>query len=154
MWALLAALLASVTLMGALVETATSAGATVLTKPLDAADARRMLGTLSGGAHDVFSGIAVAGSRGTFSTVSRTRVFMRPFGPDTAAAYVDTGEPMDKAGGYGIQGLGAALVERIDGDYYSVVGFPVGAFLDVLERAGWRAAFGRVWPIEGSGCLE
>lgn len=121
----------------------------VLTKPTDRDDACRMLEALSGGAHDVLSGIAVSCGGGTVSAVARTRVFMRDFGPDTAAAYVDTGEPMDKAGGYGIQGLGAALVARIDGDYYSVVGFPVGAFLDLLERSGWRAAFGRLMPVGG-----
>jgi septum formation protein len=73
---------------------------------------------------------------------------MRDYGLETAVAYVATGEPMDKAGGYGIQGLGAALVARIDGDYYSVVGFPVGAFLDLLERTGWRAAFGVLVPLD------
>jgi septum formation protein len=121
----------------------------VLTKPADAADARRMLMALSGGSHEVLSGIAVAGPRGTVSTVARTRVHMRDFDEATAAAYVATGEPLDKAGAYGIQGLGAALVARIDGDYYSVVGFPVGAFLDLLERAGWRAAFGTLTPVSG-----
>jgi septum formation protein len=120
----------------------------VLTKPRDEADARRMLETLSGGSHEVLSGIAVAGPRGTVSAVSRTRVHMRSYPPETAAAYVATGEPLDKAGAYGIQGLGAALVARIDGDYYSVVGFPVGTFLELLERSGWRAAFGTLAPID------
>ena len=96
----------------------------------------------------LLSGIAIAGPQGTVSTVARTRVHMRAYPPETAAAYVDTDEPLDKAGAYGIQGLGAALVARIDGDYYSVVGFPVGAFLDLLERSGWRAAFGTVTPID------
>ena len=53
---------------------------------------------------------------------------------------------MDKAGGYGIQGLGSALVERIHGDYYSVVGFPVSAFLELLEEAGWQYQFGVLTP--------
>jgi septum formation protein len=111
-------------------------------KPADAAEARAMLRGLAGRAHDVLSGIALAGPHGTVSAVTRTRVWMRPFDDGVAAAYVATGEPLDKAGAYGIQGGGAALVERIDGDYYSVVGFPVAAFLDLLERAGWRFAFG------------
>lgn len=119
----------------------------VLTKPVDEADARRMLQGLAGGSHEVLSGIAIAYAGGTVSAVARTRVHMRDYGTETAAAYVATGEPMDKAGGYGIQGLGAALVARIDGDYYSVVGFPVATFLDLLERTGWRAAFGTLTRI-------
>ena len=75
---------------------------------------------------------------------------MRSYPPETVAEYVATGEPLDKAGAYGIQGLGAALVARIDGDYYCVVGFPVGAFLDLLERSGWRAAFGTLVPFDRS----
>lgn len=114
----------------------------VLAKPADAAGAREMLRGLSGREHEVLSGIALAGPHGTVSAVTRTRVWMRPFDAETAAAYVATGEPLDKAGAYGIQGGGAALVERIDGDYYSVVGFPVAAFLTLLEQAGWRFAFG------------
>lgn len=114
----------------------------VLSKPADEADARAMLERLAGRAHEVLSGVALAGPHGTVSAVARTRVSMRPFDAATAAAYVATGEPLDKAGAYGIQGAGAALVERIDGDYYSVVGFPVVAFLGLLERAGWRFVFG------------
>jgi len=122
----------------------------VLTKPTDEADARRMLEGLAGGSHEVMSGIAIAGPEGTVSAVSSTRVYMRSYLPETAAAYVATGEPLDKAGAYGIQGLGAALVARIDGDYYSVVGFPVVAFLELLERSGWRAAFGTLNPVDRS----
>jgi septum formation protein len=129
-------------------DTVVVAAGRVLTKPVDEADAVRMLQGLSGGSHEVLSGIAIASAGGTVSTVARTRVHMRDYGLETAVAYVATGEPMDKPGGYGIQGLGAALVARIDGDYYSVVGFPVGAFLDLLERTGWRAAFGVLVPLD------
>ncbi|HCO12551.1 MAG TPA: hypothetical protein DIT46_00105, partial [Gemmatimonadetes bacterium] len=65
---------------------------------------------------------------------------------NTSAAYVATGEPMDKAGGYGIQGLGASLVESIDGDYYAVIGFPVASFVDLLEAIGFRYDFGVIAP--------
>jgi septum formation protein len=128
-------------------------GDRVLAKPVDSDDAVRTLLSLSGRSHEVLSGLALVqadvhraadGSATTLTEVSRTVVRMRPFDEETARRYVGTGEPMVKAGGYGIQGLGAALVESIEGDYYSVVGFPVGAFLDLLERAGWRFAFGRL----------
>lgn len=117
-------------------------GDRVLSKPLDADDAVAMLERLSGGTHEVLSGLALSGRHGTVSTVARARVHMRAFDGETAEAYVATGEPLDKAGAYGIQGQGAALVEAIDGDYYAIVGFPVGAFFDLLERAGWRFDFG------------
>ncbi|MDA0328863.1 MAG: Maf family protein [Gemmatimonadetes bacterium] len=117
-------------------------GTRIVSKPKSASDAVAMLLSLAGRSHDVLSGLAIAGPHGVVSSVTRTSVYMRDFDAATATAYVATGEPLDKAGGYGIQGLGAALVERIEGDYYSVVGFPVGAFLDLLERAGWQGAFG------------
>ena len=120
----------------------------VLGKPSDDEDAVRMLLALAGGTHEVLSGIAVAGERGTFSAVGRAEVRFRAFGEEEARAYVATGEPHDKAGAYGIQGLGAALVEEIHGDYYTVVGFPIGRFLDVLRDAGWRYASGRLDPME------
>jgi septum formation protein len=116
----------------------------VLGKPQDASDATAMLLSLAGRTHEVLTAIALAGSHGVVSAVSRTAVRFRDFDADTAEAYVATGEPMEKAGAYGIQGLGAALVESIAGDYYCVVGFPVGAFLDLLARAGWRYEFGRL----------
>ena len=100
-----------------------------------------MLMRLAGGSHEVLSGIALRSGGRTLSEVARTTVRMRDFDEATARAYAATGEPMDKAGGYGIQGQGAALVESIDGDYYAVVGFPVAAFLRLLDRGGWRFDF-------------
>lgn len=116
----------------------------ILGKPSDADDAVAKLMMLAGRTHEVLTALALAGRHGTVSQVSRASVRFRDFDVDTARAYVDTGEPLDKAGAYGIQGLGAALIDSIAGDYYCVVGFPVGAFLDLLARAGWRYEFGRI----------
>ena len=118
----------------------------VLVKPTDSDAAVEMLVGLSGRRHEVLSGIALAGPHGVVSAVASTTVRMRRYDRVEAAAYVTTGEPMDKAGGYGIQGLGAALVDSIDGDYYAVVGFPVTAFLGLLEDAGFRYDFGAITP--------
>ncbi len=122
-------------------------GERVLAKPADEDEAVAMLRSLSGAAHEVLSGLALAWEGGTVSGVTRTAVRMRRFDEATARRYVETGEPMDKAGAYGIQGMGAALVEGIEGDYYSVVGFPVGLFLELLERVGWRFAFDSFVPL-------
>jgi len=116
----------------------------VLSKPNGVEDAVATLVSLASRTHEVFSGLALAGAHGTLTAVARAEVRFRSFDRGTARRYVDTGEPLDKAGAYGIQGLGAALVDSIDGDYYCVVGFPVGAFLDLLARAGWRYDFGRL----------
>ena len=118
----------------------------ILGKPKDEAAAIDMLSDLSGSRHEVLSGIAVAGPHGIISTVSTATVRMRTYDRNTSAAYVATGEPMDKAGGYGIQGLGASLVESVDGDYYAVIGFPVASFVDLLEAIGFRYDFGVIAP--------
>jgi septum formation protein len=116
----------------------------VMGKPDSDAEALAMLLALSGEAHHVFTGVALASPSGTVSRVVRTEVRFRDFDERTALAYVATGEPEDKAGAYGIQGLGAALVEEIRGDYYCVVGFPVAAVVDLLAETGWRYEFGRL----------
>lgn len=121
---------------------------TVLGKPVSAEDAVTMLLALSGREHRVLTGLALSGPNGTVSGVGRASVRFRAFGEAEARAYVATGEPMDKAGAYGVQGLGAALVEEIRGDYYSVVGFPVVVFLQLLRRSGWSYAFGRLEPLD------
>jgi len=135
---------------GALVvggDTVVVDGSTVLGKPADADEAVTMLRSLSGREHRVLSGVALCGPSGTVSAVGRAVVRFRSFGEADARAYVATGEPMDKAGAYGIQGMGGALVEEIRGDYYTVVGFPVGRFVELLARVGWRYAFGGLEPV-------
>jgi septum formation protein len=122
-------------------------GGRVLGKPADTEAATAMLLSLSGREHAVLSGIALAGPHGVVTATDRAVVRFRSFDRATAERYVATGEPMDKAGAYGIQGLGAALVESIEGDYYTVVGFPVQAFLGLVERAGWRYDFGRLTAV-------
>jgi septum formation protein len=118
----------------------------VLGKPRDETEAVSTLMTLAGRTHEVLTALALAGSHGIVSAVGRASVRFRDFEGDTASRYAETGEPFDKAGAYGIQGLGAALVDSIAGDYYCVVGFPVGVFIDLLARAGWRYEFGRLTP--------
>lgn len=119
----------------------------VLGKPTNREDAVATLMRLSGRQHEVHTGIALAEPNGfTAVTTSSTRVRFRSFDHTVARRYVATGEPFDKAGSYGIQDLGAALVDGIEGDYYTVVGLPVAALVRLLERAGWRYDFGSLAP--------
>ena len=109
----------------------------ILGKPLDDADARAMLARLAGRPHEVLTGVAVLDGRGLLvDTVVATRVRFRALTPAEIAAYVASGEPLDKAGAYGIQGLGGALVERIEGSYSNVVGLPLAETLALLDAAG------------------
>jgi septum formation protein len=115
----------------------------VLEKPVDAADALRMLRRLQGRVHQVITAIALKTPDSTLRATDVTAVTFRAADDDVLRAYVATGEPMDKAGAYGIQGYGAALVERIDGDFFGVMGLPVRLVLDLLARAGHPYRFGR-----------
>lgn len=119
-------------------------GETVLGKPGSDSEAVEMLGRLAGDEHSVYTGIALAGPDRMESAVERTRVWFRPLDPRECREYVATREPMDKAGAYGIQGFGAAVVERIEGDYFNVMGLPIQRLLELLRRFGWRYAFGRL----------
>ncbi len=123
----------------------------VLGKPEDEAAAVRMLMTLQSRTHTVMSGIAVASPGEVIrSAVECTEVTFRGMDEEEARAYVATGEPLDKAGAYGIQGLGASLVRRVRGDYFAVVGLPIPALLRVLESVGWSYSFGVLRPSVGS----
>lgn len=101
----------------------------VLGKPRDAADAVRMLRMLSGRTHAVYTGVALISAKdGRMKTIcEETRVTFRALSEEEILAYVKTGEPMDKAGAYGIQGKGGALVEKTEGDFQNVVGLPLDA---------------------------
>ena len=106
----------------------------ILGKPADEKDAFAMLKTLSGRVHEVFTGVCVIFANGRKERFfEETKVEFYELSDKEIADYIKTGEPMDKAGAYGIQGKGALLVKRIDGDYYNVMGLPVARLLRVLN---------------------
>lgn len=106
-----------------------------LGKPADETQAADMLRRLRGRTHEVLTGLAVLPPKGEVCTLcTRTRVTFRDFDEDELAAYLATGEPLDKAGAYGIQGHGALLIEGIEGDYYSVMGLPVAGLHVILRQ--------------------
>lgn len=111
----------------------------ILGKPQDEKDACRMLESLQGRAHQVFTGVAVLETkdgqiREKILHVEKTDVFVHSMTAEEIRRYVETGEPMDKAGAYGIQGRFAAFIEGIQGDYYNVVGLPVSYVYQVLKQ--------------------
>lgn len=115
----------------------------VLNKPASPADAERMLGELAGREHTVITAVALVRDAEVWERADQTRVRFRSLAPEMIKAYVATGEPLDKAGGYGVQGYGAALVERIEGDFFGVMGLPVRLVLELLEAAGAPYRFTR-----------
>jgi len=123
----------------------------ILGKPRDQTDATTMLARLSGRTHTVFTAVAVAHGGVTRSGVEEVDVTFRAIDADTIAAYIATGEPMDKAGAYGIQGFGAAIVERVDGDYFAVMGLPIGRTLELMREMGLAYRFGPVTMSAGGG---
>jgi septum formation protein len=114
----------------------------ILGKPADADEARRMLTALAGRTHTVFTAIAVARAGRVESAVETVAVAFRPLTAAEIDAYVATGEPLDKAGAYGIQGYGATIVERIDGDYFAVMGISLVRLVELFARVGVRYEFG------------
>lgn len=116
----------------------------VLGKPADAEDAARMLGMLSGREHTVITAVAVSRGRELRSAIEEVRVKVRRLRDDEIEAYIATGEPMDKAGAYGIQGFGATIVERIEGDYFSVMGLPLVRLVGLMRDVGVRYRFGEL----------
>ncbi len=108
----------------------------LLGKPEDTADAAAMLGRLSGRTHEVFTGVCVAARDREDVRVVRTAVGFRRLKEREIRAYVETGECLDKAGAYAIQGVGGALVDRVEGSYTNVIGLPLAVTLEMLEEVG------------------
>lgn len=121
-------------------DTIVVVGGRIFGKPQDEADAEKMLCELSGDVHQVMTGIAVVQGERVHSEVVITDVTMRDYGIDEIRAYIATREPMDKAGAYGIQGIGALLVSHISGCYNNVVGLPIARLAEVLtafDQSAW-----------------
>ena len=117
-------------------DTVVALDGTVLGKPVDEADAVRMLSALSGRRHQVYTGFTVLRGGEAHSESEETAVLFRQLTGEEIEQYVRTGEPMDKAGAYGIQGYGALFIEGIQGDYYNVMGLPVCRLGRVLKGLG------------------
>jgi septum formation protein len=114
----------------------------VLGKPRDRDQAAAMLRRLSGRAHVVMTAVAVAWRGRMLSGVEEVGVTFRALSDDEIRRYVETGEPMDKAGAYGIQGFGATIVDRVDGDYFAVMGLPLNRLVRLGRALGLGYDFG------------
>jgi MAF protein len=112
-----------------------------LGKPVNEEDARRMLQMLSGEVHEVYTGVSIViinpeGKKEKLSFAVCTKVYVQPLSKEQIDSYIATGEPMDKAGAYAIQGKFGIYIREIIGDYYNVVGFPIAKIYDVLLQKG------------------
>lgn len=117
-------------------DTVVTVDGKILGKPHSEAEAAEMLRSLSGRSHFVFTGVTVICDGRIETAICRTEVFFKDLSEEMIRAYLRTGEPFDKAGGYGIQGKGAVLVDRIDGDYSNVVGLPLSLLYEMLKEFG------------------
>ena len=117
-------------------DTVVEQNGVILGKPRDEQDAFRMLRALSGREHRVYTGVTVTNGAATLSHAEETRVFFRALTDREIRAYIATGEPMDKAGAYGYQDFASLFVERIEGDYFNVVGLPLCRLGYMLETLG------------------
>ncbi|MDP3963289.1 MAG: Maf family protein [bacterium] len=110
----------------------------VIGKPRDAKEAARMLGALSGKAHTILTGFAVIDSadRRDVGGVEEARVYFKALSSGDISGYIESGEPLDKAGAYAIQGMGAKFIDRIEGDYDAIVGLPVERIKEALQEFG------------------
>lgn len=147
-------------------DTVVALGDRIFGKPHTRTEARMMLRSLSGKPHVVITAFTLADTdtKKTLTKIVETTVYMKSLSQAEINAYVKTGEPLDKAGGYAIQGLGSIIVERIDGDYYNVVGLPLNALAESLKEfqinvlnnyppAAKRAAHSPAKkPVENAAC--
>ncbi len=124
-------------------DTTVVLGGALFEKPTSQANAVEMLSRLQGQTHEVMTAVAVARDGELAQALDVSRVTFRPVDRATLEAYVATGEPMDKAGAYAIQGLGAPLIERVEGDFFGVMGLPLRLALDLLARFGRPYRFTR-----------
>lgn len=118
-------------------DTTVARGRTLYGKPMDEADARRMLQALSGTTHRVLTALALQSGRQRWQSLNVSQVRFAPLSPSRIRRYVATGEPMGKAGAYAIQGRAAAFIERISGSHSGIVGLPLHETAQLLERAGF-----------------
>ena len=119
-------------------DTTVALGAQILGKPEDAKDARRMLRLLSGSTHRVLTAIALQHGKHRHAALSVSRVRFAPLTPRQIDAYVESGEPIGKAGAYAVQGRAAAMIEHISGSYSGIMGLPMYETAQLLRRAGLR----------------
>jgi septum formation protein len=117
-------------------DTVVSIDGTILGKPADRNEAKKMLELLSGRTHEVFTGVAILSAERKSIFHTAASVSFWDLSEEEIASYIASGEPMDKAGGYGIQGLGSALVKEIQGDFYTIVGLPVSRTVRALRSFG------------------
>ena len=114
----------------------------IIGKPADLADARRMLRLLAGNWHEVLTGVAIVAHAETLSAVRRTRVKFAPMTDSEIAFLAERGDPLDKAGAYAVQAQAALFIERIEGDYWNVVGLPVNLVYELIKKKlGARPGF-------------
>jgi len=124
-------------------DTVVVLGTELLGKPSSAEDARQMLTRMSGRRHDVVTGVVLTDGTRVMDRLDVTAVWFRDLTTEVIRGYVATGDPLDKAGSYGIQGCGAVLVDRIEGDYFGVMGLPLRLVVELLAEAGIPYRFTR-----------
>ena len=117
-------------------DTVVAVDATILGKPKDEEDAARMLRLLSGRRHFVYTGVALVYHGATYTSVVQTAVWMDKMSDEEISAYIATGEPMDKAGAYAVQGIAAKFIPKIEGSFSNVVGLPLHEVKNLARKAG------------------